>query len=111
MRQLFTNDPSSKTEQEPHSPSPQPSLVPVNPSSCRNTSSRRSIAYALTVANCPLTVKAISHFASCEDSLIAVLEPRRARSPAPRVRPAHRKCPPEVTVSNRKQRAARLRWH
>src|SRR6266581_6056879 len=103
MRQLFTNDPSIKTEQEPHSPSPQPSLVPVNPSSCRNTSSRRSIAYALTVANCPLTVKAISHFASCEDSLIAVLGPRRARSPAPPARQAHRKYPLEVTVSNRTQ--------
>src|SRR6266404_4401209 len=109
LRQLFTNDPSNKTEQEPHSPSPQPSFVPVNPSSCRNTSSRRSIAYALTVANRPLTVKAISHLAICEDSLIAVLRPRRARSPAPRAWQAHRKYPPEVTVSNRKQCAARLR--
>src|SRR5437016_14415106 len=109
MRQLLTKVPSIKPEQEPHSPSPQPSFVPVNPRSCRNTSSRRSIVYALTVTDLPLSVKPISHFPFSEDSLIVVLVPMGAPSSVLPVRPTHRKYPLEVTVSNRTERAAHLR--
>src|SRR6266853_4483908 len=61
MRQLFTNSPSIKTEQEPHSPSPQPSFVPVNPSSCRRTSNSLSIGKTRTVSGLPFTVRESSH--------------------------------------------------
>src|SRR5712664_3740122 len=43
MRQLFTSIPSNRTEHEPHSPSPHPSFVPVNPSSLRSTSNNLSM--------------------------------------------------------------------
>jgi hypothetical protein len=42
-RQLFTSAPSISIEHAPHSPSPQPSFVPVNFNSSRNTSSNRAI--------------------------------------------------------------------
>src|ERR1700686_3957636 len=61
MRQLFTNWPFIKTEQEPHSPSPQPSFVPVNPSSCRRTSNSLSIGKTRTVSGLPFTVRESSH--------------------------------------------------
>src|SRR5580704_1904593 len=41
-RQLFTSCPSISIAQAPHSPSPQPSFVPVNFNSSRNTSSSRA---------------------------------------------------------------------
>ncbi len=49
-RQLFTSAPSISTAHAPHSPSPQPSFVPVRPSSSRSTSSRRAIGYASSAA-------------------------------------------------------------
>src|ERR1700674_2284066 len=61
MRQLFTNSPFIKTEQEPHSPSPQPSFVPVNPSSCRRTSNSLSMGKTRTVSGLPFTVRESSH--------------------------------------------------
>src|SRR5580658_1985575 len=59
-RQLFTSSPFMRTEQEPHSPSPQPSLVPVKCRSSRSTSSRRFIGGALTVRDSPLTLNLIA---------------------------------------------------
>ena len=56
-RQLFTSSPFMRTEQEPHSPSPQPSLVPVRCRSSRSTSSRRFMGGACTVRCSPFTVK------------------------------------------------------
>src|SRR5208282_2323096 len=102
MRQLFTNIPSSKTEQEPHSPSPHPSFVPANPRSFRRTSRRRSIAYACTVSSFPLTVKETSHFARiCEDSVIHFLARKGLRSLALRFhQKGQRKYPLEATESN-----------
>src|SRR5262249_53415166 len=41
----LTGAPSTSTVQAPHSPSPQPSLVPVSPQSSRNTSSSRFIGW------------------------------------------------------------------
>src|SRR6266699_5348931 len=61
MRQLFTNSPFIKTEQEPHSPSPQPSFVPVNPSSCRRTSNSLSMGKTRTVSALPFSVRTSSH--------------------------------------------------
>src|ERR1700675_4222796 len=61
MRQLFTNSPFIKTEQEPHSPSPQPSFVPVNPSSPRRTSNSLSMGKTRTVSGFPFTVRESSH--------------------------------------------------
>src|ERR1700688_4829850 len=60
-RQLFTSSPFISTEQEPHSPSPHPSLVPVRPILVRRTSSRRSIGYTDTVWALPFTVRETSH--------------------------------------------------
>src|SRR6266404_654383 len=57
MRQLFTNMPSSRTQHEPHSPSPHPSFVPVNPKSFRSTSNNLSIGCARTFFASPLTAK------------------------------------------------------
>src|SRR5271154_754016 len=59
-RQLFTSWPSINTEHAPHSPSPQPSLVPVRPHCSRSTSSRRSIGYALRWCATPLTRNSIA---------------------------------------------------
>src|ERR1700687_2728940 len=78
MRQLFTNSPFIKTEQEPHSPSPQPSFAPVNPSSCRRTSNSLSMGKTRTVFGLPFTVRARSHLPrlsltrSLEEWLIAL---------------------------------------
>src|SRR3984893_16072990 len=60
-RQLFTSSPFISTEQEPHSPSPHPSLVPVRPIFVRRTSSRRSMGYTDTVWVSPFTVRETSH--------------------------------------------------
>ena len=54
-RQLFTSCPSISTEQAPHSPSPQPSFVPVRPRSWRSTSSSRDIGWPSSVTSSPLT--------------------------------------------------------
>src|SRR6476646_9031603 len=54
-RQLFTSCPSTRTEQAPHSPSPQPSFVPVRPRSLRSTSSSRDIGWPSSVTSSPLT--------------------------------------------------------
>src|SRR5260370_41164402 len=62
-RQLFTSIPSTKTEHEPHSPSPHPSFVPVNPSSFRSTSNNLSMGCASTFFASPLTMNETSHFA------------------------------------------------
>src|SRR5271156_6717239 len=62
-RQLFTSSPFISTEQEPHSPSPHPSLVPVRPIFVRSTSSRRSMGYTDTVWTFPFTVRETSHLA------------------------------------------------
>src|ERR1035438_7268685 len=58
-RQLFTNSPFMRTEHEPHSPSPHPSLVPVRCRSSRRTSRRRFIAGTLTIRASPFTLKRI----------------------------------------------------
>src|SRR5580704_4226764 len=59
-RQLLTSAPSSRTEHAPHSPSPQPSFVPVSASSLRSASSNRSIGHARKRRGEPFTVHAIS---------------------------------------------------
>src|SRR5712692_5456952 len=56
-RQLLTMAPSSSTVQAPHSPSPQPSFVPVSFSSSRITSSKRAMGYACTRRFSPFTTK------------------------------------------------------
>src|ERR1700704_3239663 len=76
IKQLLTKTPSTNTEHEPHSPSPQPSLVPVNPSGNRNTSSSRSMAKARTVTALPFTTKVIPDLETvCESSLIVYCPP------------------------------------
>src|ERR1700690_1503911 len=82
MRQLFTSAPFSNTEQEPHSPSPHPSLAPVNPNWCRSMSSNLSMGYARTVLNSPFTVNDISHaegFSDDKDWVIALRRRLAAR--------------------------------
>ena len=54
-RQASTTWPSRSTEQAPHSPSPQPSFVPVSPRSSRRTSSSRRMPGTSTSAGAPLT--------------------------------------------------------
>src|SRR5580704_5506477 len=54
-RQLFTSAPSISTEHAPHSPSPQPSFVPVSFNCSRSTSSSRAIGYASRVTLSPFT--------------------------------------------------------
>ena len=56
-RQASTTWPSRITEQAPHSPSPQPSFVPVSPRSSRSTSRRRRMPGTSTSAGAPLTRK------------------------------------------------------
>src|SRR5678815_3304495 len=58
-RQLLTISPLRTTEQAPHSPSPQPSFVPVRCSCSRRTSNRRSSGWAFKVSAFPLTVQVI----------------------------------------------------
>jgi CO/xanthine dehydrogenase Mo-binding subunit len=55
-RQASTTWPSRITEHAPHSPSPQPSFVPVRPRSSRRTSSSRRMPGTSTSAGMPLTV-------------------------------------------------------
>src|ERR1700686_1379679 len=69
-RQLLINLPFIKTEQEPHSPSPQPSFVPVNPSSCRRTSNSLSMGKTRTVSALPFTVRASSHLPRFSEVLV-----------------------------------------
>src|ERR1700676_4131354 len=69
--QLFTSSPSKRTEHEPHSPSPQPSLVPVRRKSSRSTSSRRFIGGTHTVCEAPFTRKSIE----VQGALIQALAP------------------------------------
>src|SRR5215470_17436481 len=61
-RQLFTSSPFISTEQEPHSPSPQPSFAPVSPNSIRRTSKSLSIGSARTLIVSSLRRKEISSF-------------------------------------------------
>src|SRR6266849_846678 len=56
MRQLFTSSPFNSIEHAPHSPSPQPSFVPVSFNSSRNTSSSRAIGWASNCTAQPFTV-------------------------------------------------------
>src|SRR5215470_434876 len=69
-RHDFTSTPSTNTEQVPHSPAPQPSLLPVRPRSSRRKSSRRRYGLALRAILRPLTV------ASIRSSSIGRLQPR-----------------------------------
>jgi hypothetical protein len=55
-RQLHTAAPSRSTVQAPHSPSPHPSFVPVNPHSSRSTSSSRFMGGASTSTGAPFRV-------------------------------------------------------
>ena len=60
-RQALTARPSTSTVQAPHSPSPQPSLVPVRSSSGpRSRSISRWSARAITCTGEPFSVKPIS---------------------------------------------------
>src|SRR4029077_10291561 len=54
-RQLFTSAPSISTEQAPHSPSPQPSFVPVRRNCSRSTSSSRAMGWASRITARPFT--------------------------------------------------------
>src|SRR5258707_212262 len=63
-RQLFTSIPSKRTEHEPHSPSPHPSFVPVNPKSFRSTSNNLSMGCASTFFLSLLTMNETSHLVS-----------------------------------------------
>src|SRR5579864_448086 len=56
-RQLFTTSPFTSTAHAPHSPSPHPSLAPVNLRSSRSTSSSRARGWALIASFFPLTVQ------------------------------------------------------
>src|SRR5258706_12913948 len=58
-RQDFTSTPSTNTEQVPHSPAPQPSLVPVMCRSSRRKSSTRCDGLACLVTLRPFTVTAM----------------------------------------------------
>ena len=78
-RQEFTGTPSMSTVHAPHSPSPQPSLVPVTPQSSRSTSSRRFMGGTRTRRRFPLTVKS-----SVRTALIALPPARSARAAAAR---------------------------
>ena len=55
-RQESTTAPSSMTLHAPHSPSPQPSFVPVSARSSRRTSSSRRIPGTSTSTEAPLTL-------------------------------------------------------
>src|SRR6476659_433950 len=57
IRQLLTKIPSSSTAHAPHSPSPQPSLVPVSFNSSRKTSSNLCMGHTSTTWSTPLTCK------------------------------------------------------
>src|SRR5262245_28315535 len=59
IRQEFTSLSSTMTEQAPHSPSPQPSLVPVSLRSSRSTSSKRFMGGTSTLRAMPLTSNSI----------------------------------------------------
>src|ERR1041385_6985161 len=59
-RQLFTIWPSRMTVHAPHSPSPQPSFVPVRCNCSLKTSSSRAIGKTSTVRDSPLMLKVIS---------------------------------------------------
>src|SRR6266853_51932 len=73
MRQLFTNSPFMRIAHEPHSPSPQPSLVPVNPNVCRRTSSNLSIGKTRTSTVLPFTVNERLHWPQCSEELVIAL--------------------------------------
>ncbi len=60
IRQLFTGSPSTSTVQAPHSPSPQPSFVPVRPKSSRSTSINRRNGGPSNARRLRLTMKSIS---------------------------------------------------
>ena len=51
-----TGAPSTSTVHAPHSPSPQPSFVPVNPRSSRRTSRSRRMPGASTSTGSPFTM-------------------------------------------------------
>src|SRR5688572_25723817 len=58
-RHEFTASPSTSTVHAPHSPSPQPSFVPVSPHSSRSTSRRRVSGCAFTATVLRLIFKRI----------------------------------------------------
>src|SRR5690348_10814402 len=60
IRHALTDAPSTRIVQEPHSPSPQPYLVPVNPSTSRISASAVMSSGTLARRGAPLMVKAIS---------------------------------------------------
>jgi len=61
-RQELTASPSTRMVQAPHSPSPQPILVPVSSSLSRSSSAAGSKGRAWTLTRSPLTVKVIIMF-------------------------------------------------
>ena len=83
-RQLSTTSPSRRTEQAPHSPSPQPSFDPVRPRSRRRTSSRRRPPGTATSTDRPLTVKrnGAATRPAADAGAVTGPPPRRARGPA-----------------------------
>src|SRR5215472_11012728 len=112
MRQLFTNTPSINTLHEPHSPSPQPSFVPVNPNSFRNTSSRRSIASTCTVTVLPFTFNETSHLERfAEDSVMGSFVTKNSGLPLEHAFPRRQKYLPAATESHQRKRQARLPRH
>src|SRR5262245_19799912 len=70
-RQLLTSRPSIITEHAPHSPSPQPSFVPVSCNCSRSTSSKRSIGNTSTLLGSELTVNRISSLSDNGFSLVS----------------------------------------
>src|SRR5579862_7155029 len=109
-RQLFTSVPSIITEHAPHSPSPQPSFVPVNPSSCRSTSSNLSIGYARTVFKSPFTVKVMSRFA-LPFVVIALRLVKESVCRAPPQRSSHQRCLRALAESYRRGHPTLLPRH
>src|SRR5438034_567617 len=87
-RQLFTSMPSNKTEHEPHSPSPHPSFVPVNPRLFRSTSNNLSMGWASTFLASRLMVNESSHFAFAADEGFMPSLASKKRHRAPLLRPA-----------------------
>ncbi len=79
-RQLFTRSPFISMAQAPHSPSPQPSFVPVSFNSSRSASSRRAMGYASKVAGSPFTMQRTRSSAAFGGAAIQACANSRAAS-------------------------------
>src|SRR5260370_42281965 len=109
-RQLFTSMPSNKTEHEPHSPSPHPSFVPVNPRSFRSTSNNLSMGWASTFFAWPLTVNKTSHFATAPGEEFMLSLASKKEQFAQETQAAEpQKDLPAATESNGSERRSHLR--